>query len=54
MAVSVVACAHHLASAYLIGRGLSPEGLTVEVVSEKERVPVSRLGRMTLTVHLPP
>jgi uncharacterized OsmC-like protein len=54
MSVSVAACAHYFAAAYLHGRGLSPEGLSVEVVSEKERVPVSRIGRLTMKVHLPP
>ena len=32
MSVSVAACAHYFAAAYLHGRGLSPEGFTVEVV----------------------
>ena len=53
MTVAVGACAHYFAAAYLHARGLSPEGLTVEVVSEKERVPVSRVGRLALKVHLP-
>jgi uncharacterized OsmC-like protein len=53
MAVSVAACAHYFASAYLHGRGLATEGLTVEVESEKARVPVSRLGRLSMKVHLP-
>jgi putative redox protein len=51
--VSVAACAHYFASAYLYGRGLPTAGLTVEVESEKERVPVSRIGRLSLNVHLP-
>jgi uncharacterized OsmC-like protein len=54
MSVSVAACAHYFASAYLHGRGLSPEGLSVEVVAEKERTPVPRIGRLTFKVHLPP
>jgi putative redox protein len=53
MAVSVAACAHYFAAAYLHGRGLPTEGLTVEVESEKARVPVSRLGRLSMKVHLP-
>lgn len=53
MAVSVAACAHYFAAAYLHGRGLSPAGLTVEVASEKQRVPVSRIGRLAITVHVP-
>jgi uncharacterized OsmC-like protein len=54
MSVSVAACAHYFASAYLHGRGLSPDGLTVEMVAEKERVPISRIGRLSMKVHLPP
>jgi uncharacterized OsmC-like protein len=53
MSVSVAACAHYFAAAYLHGRRLSPEGLTVEVAAEKERLPVSRIGRLELKVHLP-
>ena len=51
---SVAACAHYFAAAYLHGRGLSTKGLTVEVQSEKERVPVSRIGRLSMKVRLPP
>ncbi len=53
MAVSVAACAHYYAAAYLHGRGLSPEGLSVEIEVEKERLPVARLGRFSITVRLP-
>jgi uncharacterized OsmC-like protein len=53
MVASVAACAHYFAAAYLHGRGLSTEGLTVEVHTEKERVPVSRIGRLSMTVRLP-
>ena len=53
MAVSVAACAHYFAAAYLHGRGLPTEGLTVEVETEKERIPVSRLARLSMTVHAP-
>ena len=53
MYVSVAACAHYYAAAYLHGRGLSPEGLAVEVTAEKERVPVSRIGRLEMKVRLP-
>ena len=53
MSVSVGACAHYYAAAYLHGRGLSPEGLTVEVTAEKERAPVSRIGRLAIKVHVP-
>ena len=54
MSVSVAACAHYFAAAYLRGRGLSLEGLSVEMVAEKERVPVARIGRLTMKVRLPP
>ncbi len=53
MYVSVAACAHYYAAAYLHGRGLSPEGLAVEVTAEKERLPVSRIGRLEIKVRLP-
>ena len=53
MAVSVAACAHYYAAAYLHGRALSAEGLAVEVTTEKERVPVSRIGRVQMRVRLP-
>ncbi len=53
MAVSVAACAHYFAAAFLHGRGLSTAGLSVEVEFEKERVPVSRIGHLALKVHLP-
>ena len=53
MAIAVAACAHYFAAAYLYGRGLATEGLTVEVETEKERVPVSRIGRLTLKVRVP-
>ena len=54
MSVAVAACAHYFAAAYLHARALSPDGLTVEVTTEKERVPVSRIGRLALKVQLPP
>ncbi len=53
MAASVGACAHYFAAAYLHGRGLSPDGLTVEVTAEKERLPTSRIGRLEIRVHAP-
>jgi uncharacterized OsmC-like protein len=53
MALSVAACAHYFAAAYLHGRGLATDGLTVEVEAEKERVPVSRIGRFAIRVKLP-
>jgi uncharacterized OsmC-like protein len=53
MAASVAACAHYYAAAFLYARGLATEGLSVEVEFEKERLPVSRIGHLALTVHLP-
>jgi len=53
MVLSVAACAHYFASAYLYARGHATDLLTVEVESEKERLPVSRIGRLTLKVRLP-
>jgi hypothetical protein len=46
MVVSVVACAHYFAAAYLHGHGLATEGLSVEVDWEKERIPAPRIGRL--------
>jgi uncharacterized OsmC-like protein len=54
MSVAIGACAHYFAAAYLHGRGLSPDGLAVEVTTEKERVPVSRITRLEIKVRLPP
>lgn len=53
MVVSIAACAHYFAAAYLHGRGLSTAGLTVEVDAEKERLPVSRIGQLAIRVKLP-
>ena len=53
MAVSVAACAHYYAAAFLYGRGLSTEGLSVEVEFEKERLPVPRIGHLALKIHVP-
>src|SRR5205814_2266472 len=44
---------HYFAAAYLRARQLSPEGLKVAVTAEKERLPVSRIGRVELRVQLP-
>ena len=54
MVVSVAACAHYFASAFLYARGHTTDALTVEVESEKQRLPVPRIGRLTLRVRLPP
>jgi putative redox protein len=53
MVVSVAACAHYFAAAYLHGRSLATDGLRVEVDAEKERLPISRIGRLVIRVTLP-
>jgi uncharacterized OsmC-like protein len=53
MVLSVAACAHYFAAAFLFARGHATESLTVEVESEKHRLPVSRIGRLALKVRLP-
>jgi uncharacterized OsmC-like protein len=53
MTASVAACAHYFAAAYLHARGITTEGLIIEVEAEKERVPVSRIGRLAMRVKLP-
>ncbi len=54
MVLSVAACAHYFASAYLYGRGHATDAVAVEVESEKDRIPVSRIGRLMIKVRLPP
>ena len=53
MVLSVAACAHYYASAFLYARGHATDDVTVEVESEKQRLPISRIGRLTLRVRLP-
>src|SRR3954447_9679527 len=54
MAVAVAACAHYYAAAYLHGRRLPTVGLTVEAEAVKDRLPVPRIGSLTMKVRLPP
>src|SRR5450631_2630692 len=54
LAVSIAACAHYYAAAFLYGRGLPTEGLAVEVEAEKERAPTPRIARFSMKVRLPP
>jgi uncharacterized OsmC-like protein len=54
LAVSVGACAHYFAAAFLFARQLPTAGLTVEVEAEKSSLPVPRLGKLTMRVKLPP
>src|SRR5437868_308006 len=53
MVVSIAACAHYFAAAYLHGRGLPTDGLTVDVQADKERVPAPRIGNLTMDVRVP-
>jgi putative redox protein len=53
LVVSIAACVHYYAAAFLHVRGLPTEGLSVEVESEKERTPSPRLGRFSMKVRLP-
>jgi len=54
LVASVAACAHYFGAAYLTGRGLDASALVVEVEAEKERVPLPRLGHLSLKVRVPP
>jgi len=54
LAVSVGACAHYYAAAFLFGRKLPTEGLSVEVEAEKSREPVARIAKLVMRVTLPP
>ncbi len=53
LGVSVAACVHYYAAAFLHGRGLPTTGLRVEVEFEKERTPSPRICRVSMKVHLP-
>lgn len=53
MAVSVGACAHYFAAAFLFGRNLPVEALRVEVEFEKTKEPVPRIGALSIRVVLP-
>jgi putative redox protein len=54
LVVSVGACAHYFAAAFLLGRGLSAAGVRVEVESAKERQPSPRIGKLAIRLVLPP
>jgi uncharacterized OsmC-like protein len=53
MAVSVGACAHYYAAAFLFARGLPTEGLEVVMEFEKSREPVPRIAKLAISVTLP-
>jgi uncharacterized OsmC-like protein len=54
LVVSVGACAHYFAAAFLLGRGLPAVGVRVEVESSKERQPSPRIGKLAIRLVLPP
>jgi uncharacterized OsmC-like protein len=53
LVASIAACAHYFGAAYLSGRGLDPSALSVEVEAEKERVPLARVGHLSLRIRVP-
>jgi len=53
LSVTVGACAHYFAAAFLYGRKLPTDGLRVEVEAEKARDPAPRIGRLLVRVTLP-
>ncbi len=53
MLASVAGCAHYFAAAFFRARGISPDGLRVDVEAVKARDPEPRLARIALEVHLP-
>ncbi|HVU02833.1 MAG TPA: OsmC family protein [Polyangiaceae bacterium] len=53
MTISVGACAHYFASAFLYGRKLSTDGLRVEVEWIKSKEPAPRISQIVVHVMLP-
>jgi uncharacterized OsmC-like protein len=53
LVASVAACAHYFGAAYLTARGIDPSALAVEVEAEKERIPIARIGLLSLKVRVP-
>ena len=54
MVVSVAACAHYYAAAYLHGRGLPTDGIDRRGGGDEGALPVSRIGSLTMKVRVPP
>lgn len=52
--ITVGACVHYYAAAYMFARKLPVDGLRVTVEAEKTRDPVPRLGTLKVCVTLPP
>jgi ribosomal protein S12 methylthiotransferase accessory factor len=53
LVVSVGACAHYFAAAFLQARRLPVDGLRVEVEANKGRTPSPRIEKLTVHVTLP-
>lgn len=53
LAVTVGACAHYFAAAFLTARKLSVAELKVEVEAEKVRDPAPRFGKLSIRVKVP-
>lgn len=53
MAVSIAACAHYYAAAFLFARSLPSAGLEVVLEFEKSREPVPRIAKLAICVILP-
>jgi putative redox protein len=53
LVVSVGACAHYFAAAFLHGRQLPVDGLRVEVEAQKGRTPSPRVERLSVRVTVP-
>lgn len=53
LVVSVGACAHYFAAAFLHARKLPTDGLRVEVEAHKSRTPTPRVERLSVHVVLP-
>src|SRR5689334_18551638 len=53
LVVSVGACAHYFAAAFLQARRLSVEGLRVEVEAHKGKAPSPRIDKLSVHVMLP-
>ena len=53
LVVSVGACAHYFAAAFLHARHLPTDGLRVEIDADKSRTPSPRVERLSIHVTLP-
>ncbi len=53
MVAAIGACAHYYAAAFLSARGISTDGLCVDIDSEKSKESPPRLARLAVTVAVP-